>query len=170
MIHFVDRNHHLSIPERMRKKTSILIAAAVIWCSPVCAQVPYKIICNQSETGLVEKSYETRVWNAAKPRTVASRTALVVSTSPFVLEELGSPFSYVANVDKAITSVLKNYSGLTFGLFVNQSERDTLKTLKFRDRITFSPHQVTFAAQELAMGVVVADIRKSAIFDSLPPK
>lgn len=77
--------------------------------------------------------------------------ARVLNTDPFIVEVLDS---------KPYPSHVFDGLGIQEGLFVSQSEKDKIQSLKFNDIISANLYGFTYASVELAFGTVLKDIKK----------
>jgi len=77
--------------------------------------------------------------------------ARVLNTNPFIVEVLDS---------KPYPSYVFDGLGIQEGLFVSQSEKDKIQSLKFNDIISGNLYGFTYASVELAFGTAIKDIKK----------
>ncbi len=77
--------------------------------------------------------------------------ARVINAEPFIVEVLDS---------KPYPSYVFDGLGIQEGLFVSQSEKDKIQSLKFNDIISGNLYGFTYASVELAFGTAIKDIKK----------
>lgn len=77
--------------------------------------------------------------------------ARVLNTDPFIVEVLDS---------KPYPSYVFDGLGIQEGLFISQSEKDKIQSLKFNDIISGNLYGFTYASVELAFGTAIRDIKK----------
>lgn len=77
--------------------------------------------------------------------------ARVLNAEPFIVEVIDS---------KPHPSYVFDGLGIQEGLFVSQSEKDKIQSLKFNDIISGNLYGFTYASVELAFGTAIKDIKK----------
>lgn len=114
-----------------------------------------KSVCSssgQSVQGKILGGIETKFTNlpsdAEKGGEIIAR---VLNTEPFIVEILDS---------KPFPSYIFDGLGIQEGLFVSQSEKSKIPSLKFNDTISANLYGFTYASVELAFGTALKDIKK----------
>jgi len=118
------------------------VSAAKTACSLSGQMVQGKIV------GGTETKFTNLPSDAEKDGEIIAR---VLNTEPFIVEVLDS---------KPYPSYIFDGLGIQEGLFVSQSEKGKIQSLKFNDVISGNHYGFTYASDELAFGTAIKDIKK----------
>lgn len=138
---YLQSDKNATLPPNNKEQTS----AAKTACSLSGQMAQGKIL------GGVEAKFSNLPPDAENGGEIGEIIARVLNTEPFIVEVLDS---------KPYPSYVFDDLGIQEGLFVFQSEKDKIQSLKFNDIISGNLYGFTFASVELAFGTAIKDIKK----------